>query len=286
VVFRILSLTSVSAAFLAAVLGSWVRINGAGLTCPDWPLCRGAVVPALTGGVVLEWTHRLIALVLSVLVVATLIAAWRERNRIAFVRVVAMLTTAIFFVQVLLGALTVRLANNPPSVAIHWATGMALLALLVVLAILSSVEPRIGTARTDKSDGLTWALGALVLFGYCTMDAGSMLATLHGPLAMTVHRAIAGSTFILASIVTAWAAVVAPVRTRGVVFGAFALLIVQIMLGLANVAFSLPTLLREAHAINATAFFVLSVCALASRLLDGATARANVAVVRAPLETA
>ncbi|HEY1728845.1 MAG TPA: COX15/CtaA family protein [Candidatus Baltobacteraceae bacterium] len=284
--FRALSLASATAAFLAAVIGSWVRINGAGLTCPDWPLCRGAVIPVLSGGVVLEWTHRLIALILSVLVVATLIAAWRERNRIAFVRTIATLTTAIFFVQVILGALTVRLANNPPSVAIHWATGMALLAFLVVLAILSIVEPQIGIARTQKADGLTWTLGALVLFGYCTMDAGSMLATLHGPLAMTIHRAIAGTTFILGTLVTAWASIAAPARTRNIVFGAFALLIVQIMLGLANVAFGLPTLLREAHAINATAFFVVSVCAVASRVLDVAPVRAKVAAVRAPLETA
>ncbi len=220
------------------------------------------------------------------LVVATLIAAWRERNRIAFVRMVATLTTAVFFVQVLLGALTVRLANNPPSVAIHWATGMALLGLLVALAILASVQPQIGTVRAEKADGLTWAAGALVLLGFCTMDAGSMLATLHGPLAMAVHRAIAGSTFILATVVTAWASILAPARTRNIVFGAFALLIVQIMLGLANVAFHLPTLLREAHAINATAFFVLTVCGLASRLLDGAPAPAKVKAVHAPLETA
>jgi len=284
--FRVFSLASAAAAFLTAVLGSSVRINGAGLTCPDWPLCRGEIIPVLSGGVVLEWTHRLIALILSVLVVATLAAAWRERHRIAFVRVVAALTTAVFFVQVLLGALTVRLLNDPPSVAIHWATGMALLGLLVVLSILAIVQPQIGTARAEKSDGLTWALGALVLFCYCTMDAGSMLATLHGPLAMTVHRAIAGGTFVLASVVAAWAAVAAPARTRALVSGAFGLLIVQIMLGLANVAFHLPTLLREAHAINATAFFVLTVCALASRLLDAAPARAKVATVHAPLETA
>lgn len=284
--FRTFSLTSATAALFAAVLGSWVRINGAGLTCPDWPLCRGAVVPELSGGVVLEWTHRLIALVLSVLVVGTLITAWRERNRIAFVRSVAMLTTAIFFVQVLLGALTVRLANDPPSVAIHWATGMALLGLLVALVILSIAQPQIGKVRAEKADGLTWTLVALVVLGYCTMDAGSMLATLHAPLAMTIHRAIAGTTFILSTLVTSWAAVVASARTRAIVFGAFGLLIVQIMLGLANVTLHLPTLLREAHAVNATLFFVLSVCALAFRLLDGVPAAARVATVRAPLETA
>ena len=284
--FRVFSLASAATAFLVAILGSWVRINGAGLTCPDWPLCRGEVVPVLSGGVVLEWTHRLIALVLSVLVVATLVAAWRERHRIAFVRRVATLTTAIFFVQVFLGGLTVRLANDPPSVAIHWATGMALLALLVVLAILSIAEPQIGTTRPMKADGLTWTLGALVVVAYCTMDAGSMLATLHDPIAMTIHRAIAGSTFILATVVTSWATVVASARTRAIVFGAFALLIVQIMLGLANVAWHLPTLLREAHAINATAFFVLCVSGLVFRLLDSVPETAKVATVRAPLETA
>jgi heme A synthase len=267
--FRALSLSAAAAAFLTAVLGSWVRINGAGLTCPDWPLCRGAVVPVLSGGVVLEWTHRLVALILSVLVVATLVAAWRERNNIALVRRVATITTAIFFVQVLLGALTVRLANNPPSVAIHWATGMALFGGLLVLAILSIERPRIGDVYSHYGATLSWALGALVLLAYSTMAAGSTLATMHDPLAMNIHRLIAGATFLLATMVTCWAMVAAPVRTRNNVFAAFALLIVQIMLGLANVAFGLPVLLREAHAINAISFFAVSVCALSLSILDG-----------------
>ena len=33
-----------------------------GMTCPDWPLCQGEVVPVLDGGVVLEWSHRMVAL--------------------------------------------------------------------------------------------------------------------------------------------------------------------------------------------------------------------------------
>lgn len=267
--FRVLSPAAAAAAFLAAVLGSWVRINGAGLTCPDWPLCRGAIVPALRGGVTLEWTHRLVALILSVLVVATLLAAWRERNRIALVRRVAAITTAIFFVQVLLGALTVRLANSPPSVAIHWATGMALLAGLTALAMLAVFRPQFGEVRR-RDAALTWAVGSIVLLGYVTMDAGSMLAMLHDPLAMTVHRFVAGTTFVAATIVAFWAIVGAPVRTRAAILCSYALLVVQIFLGLANVAWHLPTLLREAHAINATAFFVTSVCALSLALFDAA----------------
>ncbi|MBD5656989.1 MAG: COX15/CtaA family protein, partial [Candidatus Eremiobacteraeota bacterium] len=59
--FRGFAVASALLAFAIAVLGSWVRINNAGLTCPDWPLCHGQLVPALNGGVVLEWSHRLVA---------------------------------------------------------------------------------------------------------------------------------------------------------------------------------------------------------------------------------
>ena len=80
--FRALALSGTILAWMLALLGSWTRINSAGMTCPDWPLCRGAVVPVLQGGVVLEWTHRLLALLLTLLVAAIVIDGWRLRKRI------------------------------------------------------------------------------------------------------------------------------------------------------------------------------------------------------------
>jgi cytochrome c oxidase assembly protein subunit 15 len=273
--FRVFSVAAAITAFLAAALGSWVRINGAGLTCPDWPLCRGAVVPSLVGGVVLEWTHRLVALVLSLLVIGALAAAWQQRNRIAYVRRVASVTTGIFFVQVLLGALTVRLANSPPSVAIHWATGMALLGGLVALASLAIFEPRLAEQRPAGPVG--WLLTAVVALTFATMIAGSYYASSGAQAAQTIHRIAAGLLFGCATVATYWSLGAASTRTRVVILAMFALLVSQVMFGLANVAWNLPVVLREAHAVNACAFFVVSVCALLLGLLDGARVAHRVA---------
>ncbi len=45
-----LALAADAVALLTLMLGSWTRINGAGLTCPDWPLCHGRFLPSMGDG--------------------------------------------------------------------------------------------------------------------------------------------------------------------------------------------------------------------------------------------
>ena len=49
------------AAWVLIVIGALVRAHGAGLSCPDWPLCHGQVVPDFDARIALEWGHRLFA---------------------------------------------------------------------------------------------------------------------------------------------------------------------------------------------------------------------------------
>ena len=65
-----LALATDFVALMTVVLGSWTRINGAGLTCPDWPLCHGHIIPLMTDGTLWEWTHRLLAFTVAPLTIA------------------------------------------------------------------------------------------------------------------------------------------------------------------------------------------------------------------------
>ncbi len=67
---RPLAWTTAATAYLLIVLGALVRITGSGLGCGDeWPVCHGRLIPRFSDtATFIEWNHRLVAAILSVLV--------------------------------------------------------------------------------------------------------------------------------------------------------------------------------------------------------------------------
>ena len=269
------------------MLGSWTRINGAGMTCPDWPLCHGMLVPSLADGTVWEWTHRLFAFCVAPLVIAVMIAAWRVRDRSPFITPVLGVIGALFVVQCLLGAATVHLSNSPMSVVLHWGTAMAFIASLVAMMLFASDPPPAPAKPAEMS--LLGVLAGTALVAFVTMCvgafvsssgaglaclsipacAGNVVVYSEGQYVQMLHRIIAGATLLCAvgSFVLAW---VRPstARVRAAVSAGLALVFVQVLLGLLNVALRLPMDLREAHAFNAALVFLAFVTAALFAAMD------------------
>jgi heme A synthase len=279
--------------FGTIMLGSWTRIHGAGLTCPDWPLCRGHLVPSMAGGTIWEWTHRLLAFCVAPLVALLVPAAWRKRSQSPFILPVTAAIAILFAVQVFLGAATVHLDNSPLSVVLHWGTAMAFVAALTAMTVFAAAAARTGGSpdalRASTSQAAVTVLGITALVAFATMCvgayvsssgaglaclsipecAGNVVVYTQGQEVQMLHRFFAAATLLCsaASLAVAWA-LPASARVRIATSLGVALVCLQIALGLLNVALRLPADLREAHAVNAAFVFLAFVVATLLCLLD------------------
>jgi heme A synthase len=275
-------------AYATIMLGSWTRINGAGMTCPDWPMCHGRLIPSMADGTVWEWTHRLLAFLLLPLVLGVLATAWTQRRRSPFVMPAAWTILALFIVQALLGAATVHLSNSPLSVVLHWGTGMTFIAALAAMAIFAW-EADHTQSGAQASGLLLGVLAGTSLIAFVTMCvgayvsssgaglaclsvpgcAGNVVVYTPGQYVQMLHRFLAGAALLSAvgsgalawSLATSW-------RVRAATTVGVALIFLQVLLGLANVVLRLPMDLREAHAANAALTFLTFVIAAIFALAD------------------
>ena len=273
--FTTLAWAAAVCTYLLIVLGAVVRITGSGMGCGDhWPLCNGRLFPPLDDiGTVIEWSHRLVAALVSILVAALAATTWWLRRgagsteqytpgRLSYVAL------GLLIVQVLLGAITVKLELPAWSIVLHLGTAMLLLATLIVSATGLSPAPayRPGLAGllalsfvTVLFGALTANLGAAAACGGFPLCNGEVWITA-GPLALIhwTHRLLA---YALAIVTTVWA-VRTPERGPKIVLGLIAL---QIGLGAATVLLGLPPLLQAAHVAIGSAVWGGVVLAILAR---------------------
>jgi len=119
--------------------GAIVRLNGAGLSCPDWPLCYGKIVPPPGLEIALEMGHRFVATALGIFIIFLVFLAFKYTQYTRF-RSLSIACLALVILQGILGALTVTMDLWPPIVSLHLLGGVALFGLLIVLTFLSFKE--------------------------------------------------------------------------------------------------------------------------------------------------
>ena len=270
-VFRAFTVTTAVAAYLLVLLGGLVRITGAGLACPDWPLCHGRLVPPLEGLVLIEYGHRLLAASVSVLVLLTAALAFRVRRSVPGSGRLAIAALALVAVQIVLGGLTVKLQLTPGLVATHLGVAMLFFAGLLAQAA-NAVQPA-GAAAPDGfrrlALGAAAATFAMILIGGYLGSSGAALACpdlpfCRGPVVLPsdapsqIHMLHRLWALVVAALVVWTAVAAARLRIRRLAVAAnLALLcvVLQIAAGVLNVATRLAPAVQGVHLGLAAALF-------------------------------
>ena len=260
--YTLLAWTAATATYLLIVLGAVVRITGSGMGCGDhWPLCNGRLFPPLSDiGTLIEWSHRLVAALVSALIAGLAGYAWWLRqlsrrtgytppDRISYAAL------GLLVLQVLLGALTVKLELPAWTVILHLGTAMALLGTLLVAA-----RDRVGVPHPAPLLPLLTLAFVTVLFGALTANLGAAAACTGFPLCNGQVWPSAGGLAVihwihrlLAYALTGYVAVWAVRSRRRGAWGVGGLVVIQVALGAATVLMGLPPLLQAVHLAAGTA---------------------------------
>lgn len=172
-----LSIFGVGFTFVVILVGVWTRLVDAGLGCPDWPGCYGALVvpdaeraagfapdaPLDTFKAWVEMFHRYIATALGLVALALAWLAWRNRHIPGYPLLASFVLLGLICLQGAFGAWTVTLKLWPQVVTLHLLGGFSVLAAFFWLYCRLK-DCHLGIQRAGSLPKLWW-LAMLLLVG-------------------------------------------------------------------------------------------------------------------------
>ncbi len=250
------------------VLGALVRAHGAGLACPDWPLCFGDFVPQMNLRIAFEWSHRLVAGSVAVFFAVLAMTALRHASPASSIRSLIGVASGLLAIQILLGALTVWLKLTAWTVTAHLITGnaFALTCLLIALSLHALALPLSAEIRGVSVDARSWitasavlllvqfVLGGLVSSQYAAMscpewptcNGGVYFPTWRGNVGLHLMHRMNGYLLIGSFAIAAWVSRREPSlrRPTTVLLG---IGLIQVSVGIANVLAGVPVEVTGMH---------------------------------------
>ncbi len=254
------------------LLGAGVRTLDAGLTCPDWPLCFGKVIPQYHFGVYLEFIHRVIAGFVGLLYLVFFVQVWNKAE-LKKLRILSLVGLFFLVAQIIMGGLTVLKLLDAYIVTMHLSLATVFLITLYVMKqkLNQSVQSPSKTNRLFKAFqwntflGIVFVvvqivLGGLVASTYSGLICvdfptcnGELLPPLKGPIAIQViHRLgaywlslIVSLLFILGIFYGTRMGLTKKQRVMSVQI--FMLVLSQIFVGVMNLKYLMPPYLSVLH---------------------------------------
>jgi len=277
--------------FVLIVWGGIVRLSGSGLAIPDWPLAHGKLIPHPHPNVLIEYVHRLLAMIVGFATLAIAIVVFQSpvwRGRLGALTAAALVTLAL---QIFMGARVVLEELPVDRVVAHLVIAFLFFAVLLRMALVvrdiedsagaspaaAAGEGRDGSSDPGKRRGIAvWAriaaaaVLAQVALGGWVSSSGAALACPDFPTCQGMwlppmkgllgihyaHRLGAYAVVILVmGLLFRSAPMALPLRARWPLRISGILLAIQFLLGVANVVLRVPLPVSAGHLGTALILF-------------------------------
>jgi cytochrome c oxidase assembly protein subunit 15 len=130
------AIVTTAAIYTQIVIGATMRHTGAGLAIPDFPLAFGHLIPPVWDSkIAIHFAHRVGALTVAILILATTAHVFYHHGRRAELRRPAILLLLLLALQITLGALTVLTQKQFIINSLHVVNGALVLVTSLVLTL-------------------------------------------------------------------------------------------------------------------------------------------------------
>lgn len=294
VVYKLAFLLSVLI-FINILFGPLVRATDSGLACPDWPLCHGKVIPPPEFRIWMEVGHRIYSGLLGFVILALSIIVFKNSELRARFGLLAFTSLVVLVNQVILGKLTVTKLLDPGTVNMHLLNAVLLFTLIVSITAKANYILKTGLEEIRlvnwlavfNSKNLLISLTVFLVYFQLFMGGrvssnyaglacpdwptckGQWFPAMEGLVQIQMEHRFVAYLILFLIIINVAVSIFKSYDPRTRLFLKLALYAVgfQIILGVSNVLFQLPTLVTAAHTGMGVAVFILVYTALYYRLL-------------------
>lgn len=277
------AVTTVIATLVLILVGGLVRAAGAGLGCPDWPQCFGMWIPPTSAAELpaqydaslfnpvhtwLEYVNRLIGVLIGFLITLTFLFSFRYWKSDPVITISSGIAFILVLVQGWLGGQVVRSGLSAGMITIHMILAMIIVNTLL-FASFRAMNQSLSIRLSQKAKKRLLLVSGAILFVTLmqlvlgtqvreTIDVAKNVLELPrdqwidtSDLLYAVHRSFSWLVVIL----SVWLIFEnkkqsVPNRLRKIGFAIFALIILQMILGLGMERLNIPGTLQLLHLVS------------------------------------
>ena len=183
---RRLLLAAAVMSYLVVTAGGIVCVTGSGYGCPDWPGCYGQAIPPMRMDAIIEYSHRLIAVLTSPVVLGAAVVGWWKTRTIPGISWLPAAAVGLMIVVSVFGALVVLRGLPRGWAAVDLGSALMMLALMVAAAVSvhygASGRLSLSCPFVQLAAVTTVTTFALLVSGVLVAESGSIERCLGWPL--------------------------------------------------------------------------------------------------------